>query len=131
MCRVRTLLRQGDVRAPLPAEFPVPAAPRDDRDEAATRAGRPPEGMRVRPPEPRSPLSVGFAWSSRIMALGLEVALPALGGLYLDRHLGSSPVGTLVGATLGFAAMMLHLLQIAHGGSKAAGGGPPGSPRGD
>jgi hypothetical protein len=61
----------------------------------------------------RSPLSVGVSWASRITSLGLEFSLPAVGGYYLDRHFGTAPVATLLGATLGFAIGIMHLVQIA------------------
>ncbi len=69
-------------------------------------------------PEPRSPLALGIEWASRIMALGFEFALPALAGNYLDKRLGSGPVGLLAGMVLGFAGGMIHLLRIARDASK-------------
>ena len=66
-----------------------------------------------------SPLALGMAWASRIMALGFEFALPALLGDYLDRRWSTRPVGLLVGMTLGFAVGMVHLLKIARDGSKS------------
>lgn len=65
--------------------------------------------------EPRSPLSAGLEWSSRIGTLGLEFVVPALLGHYLDGRMGTNPVGLLVGMTLGFAAGMMHILRIARG----------------
>jgi hypothetical protein len=66
----------------------------------------------------RTPLSVGVMWASRVTTVGLEFALPAFAGLYLDRHWGTKPAGTLVGAILGFAVGMMHILRIAKEGSK-------------
>jgi F0F1-type ATP synthase assembly protein I len=57
-------------------------------------------------------------WASRITTLGFVFALPPLLGHYLDRRLGSNPVGLLVGMVLGFSAGMLHLLRIARDSSK-------------
>ncbi|MBX6316306.1 MAG: AtpZ/AtpI family protein [Isosphaeraceae bacterium] len=51
-------------------------------------------------------------WASRLTTLGLEFALPPLGGFYLDRWWKTSPWMTLIGAFLGFAAGMLGLLRI-------------------
>ncbi|MEO6808595.1 MAG: AtpZ/AtpI family protein [Isosphaeraceae bacterium] len=70
----------------------------------------------VTTPEPRSPLSAGLQWASRITSLGLMFALPTLAGVYIDRQFGSSPVGTLVGAVVGFVTGMVQLLQIARSG---------------
>jgi hypothetical protein len=69
-------------------------------------------------PVPRSPLSVGIDWASRITTLGFEFALPALLGHYIDRKAGSNPVGLLVGMVFGFVAGMVHLLRIARDSSK-------------
>jgi ATP synthase protein I len=64
-------------------------------------------------PESRSALSVGIAWASRITTIGLEFALPPLGGSGLDRWWGTAPLATIIGAVLGFAVGMMHLLRIA------------------
>ncbi|WP_406693738.1 AtpZ/AtpI family protein [Singulisphaera sp. Ch08] len=69
-------------------------------------------------PEPRSRLSVGMQWASRISTIGLEFALPPLMGAGLDRWLRTSPLATLIGAVLGFAVGMMHLLRIAREGSR-------------
>jgi F0F1-type ATP synthase assembly protein I len=68
--------------------------------------------------EPRSSLSVGIQWASRITSVGLKFGLPPLLGALLDRRLGSSPLALLVGALLGFAAGMFDILQIAREGSR-------------
>jgi hypothetical protein len=67
--------------------------------------------------EPRTPLSVGMAWASRVTTLGLEFSLPALGGHWLDTRLGTRPWLTLVGSVIGFAVGMMHLLRIAREGT--------------
>jgi ATP synthase protein I len=56
-------------------------------------------------------------WASRITSLGLEFALPALGGVYLDRRFDTRPWGTLIGSALGFALGMWHILKIAREGT--------------
>jgi F0F1-type ATP synthase assembly protein I len=55
--------------------------------------------------------------------------LPTLAGVYIDRQLGSSPAGVLVGAVVGFATGMVHLLQIARGGPKPTPGPDGRDPR--
>jgi len=64
-------------------------------------------------PRPSDPLSVGFAWAYRITAIGLEFSLPILVGHLIDDRWETRPVATLVGAALGFAAGMLHLVRLA------------------
>jgi F0F1-type ATP synthase assembly protein I len=80
--------------------------------------------MRAQRSEPRepsqTPLSIGVAWASRITSLALEFVVPTLAGYWVDGKLGSRPWGILVGMVLGFTLGMLHLLQIARGGTKPA-----------
>ncbi len=65
-------------------------------------------------PERRlSPLSVGLQWASTVTTIGLEMALPALAGWWLDGKFGTSPVWTLILALLGVAVAMRHLWDIA------------------
>jgi len=61
----------------------------------------------------RSPFAVGIEWSTRMMVIGLEMAVPAAGGYWLDSRIGSMPIFVCLGAALGFCAGMFHLLQIA------------------
>jgi ATP synthase protein I len=79
-------------------------------------------------PESRSPLSIGVQWASRITGLGLEVAVPTLVGAYIDNRWHSSPAGVLAGMVLGFAAMMVHVLQIAREGTNPPADRPGGAP---
>ena len=67
-------------------------------------------------PEPPSTLSVGMQWASRVTTVGLEFALPPLMGVGLDRWWHTSPLATVVGAVLGFAVGMMHILRIAREG---------------
>ncbi len=50
-------------------------------------------------------------WAAKITTVGLEMALPAIGGYYLDRRLGTS-YWALVGAVFGVVCGMWHLLQM-------------------
>ena len=72
--------------------------------------------MTRREPSRSSPASA-VAWVSRITSLGLEFALPAVGGFYLDKYLHSRPIALIAGSILGFAAGMVHILRIAREGS--------------
>ena len=61
----------------------------------------------------RPPMTLALEWSTRLTAIGLEMAMPAAGGYWLDLHIGTAPVFVILGAMLGFAAGMFHLLHIA------------------
>lgn len=61
---------------------------------------------------PDDALGLGLTMAHRGITLGLAFTLPALGGLFLDRRWGTRPALTLLGATLGFAAGMYHLLRL-------------------
>ena len=77
--------------------------------------------------EPRSNLSVGMGWASRVTTVGLMFVVPTLLGLALDRWWGTSPAALLVATFLGFVVGMLSILRIAKEGT---GGGPGrGGPR--
>ena len=82
----------------------------------------------TRSDEPRSALSVGMEWASRVTSVGLEFVLPALLGALLDHWWGTSPVALLVGAVLGFAVGMMGILRIAREGAGGKGQSPPEKP---
>jgi hypothetical protein len=50
-------------------------------------------------------------WVAKITTVGLEMALPAIGGGYLDHKLGTT-YWALVGVILGVVLGMWHLLQM-------------------
>jgi F0F1-type ATP synthase assembly protein I len=52
-------------------------------------------------------------WAYRITGIGLTIALPGLGGYWLDGRLGTGFVFTIVGLFLGMAAGMVSLLRVA------------------
>ncbi|MGE3817797.1 MAG: AtpZ/AtpI family protein [Isosphaeraceae bacterium] len=67
--------------------------------------------------EPRSNLSVGMTWASRVSTIGLEFVVPALLGVWVDRRFDTTPTLTLIGAFLGFSIGITHLLRIAREGT--------------
>jgi ATP synthase protein I len=69
-------------------------------------------------------MALAVEWVSKITTVALEMALPAIGGGYLDRRLGTN-YWSLAGLILGFVVGMWHLLQMtkASGDSKRDGGG--------
>ena len=72
----------------------------------------------TRSDEPRSNLSVGMAWASRITSVGLEFAVPPLLGAFIDHGIGTSPALLLVGAVLGFALGIMRVLSFARDGAR-------------
>jgi ATP synthase protein I len=75
---------------------------------------------------PRSIASTGAYWATRITSVGLEFALPPMGGGYLDRRWGTGSLLTILGAILGFLMGMIHLLTIAREASATTSGGKVG-----
>ncbi len=65
------------------------------------------------PKDDRSLLSQGIAWATTITSLGLEMALPCMGGYFFDRYFGTLPWGLVVGAILGFVLGMYQLIVLA------------------
>lgn len=72
----------------------------------------------TRSDEPRSALSVGIQWASRVTTVGLEFVVPPLLGVALDRWWGTNPLAMLTGAVLGFVAGMMQILRIAREGTR-------------
>jgi F0F1-type ATP synthase assembly protein I len=73
--------------------------------------------------EPRSNLATGEYWAGRVSAVGFAFVLPPLGGAFLDRWLGTSPIFILLGAVLGFGLGMMYILRLAKDGAPR----PPGN----
>ena len=67
---------------------------------------------KVAPDDRRPPLAQAAAWASRVMTVALEMVLPGLIGIWIDRKLGLKAACTLVGFGLGFSVALLHLLQL-------------------
>jgi F0F1-type ATP synthase assembly protein I len=79
-------------------------------------------------PDDRAPLAQALSWSTAIITIALEMVLPAVLGLWVDRKLGTKMVFLILGAAAGLAGGMIHLIRLA----TASGGGtgkdkkPPG-----
>jgi hypothetical protein len=75
------------------------------------------------------PLALAMEWVAKITTVGLEMVLPAIGGAYLDKRLGTT-YWTLVGVAVGMVGGMWHLLQMTRkkdgetGSGKRTRGGP-------
>jgi len=62
--------------------------------------------------DPRSRLARGIEWATIATTIGLEFALPCVLGFMVDRRFGTTPVGTLLGAVLGFLMGMVHTIRL-------------------
>ena len=60
----------------------------------------------------RSPIGEALAWSSRIMAVGAAMFLPAVAGGWLDAQFGTRFLAP-AGLVLGFIAGLAWLVQLA------------------
>jgi hypothetical protein len=74
----------------------------------------------LNPTESENPLSAGMVWASRVTSLGLEFALPAWAGFWIDGKYGTRPWCAIAGSLLGFATGMVHLLRIARQGTRGS-----------
>lgn len=57
-------------------------------------------------------IAAGMRWATTISAVSLEMALPPVLGLWIDKKLGTSPVFLAGLAVLGMVAAMMHLRQL-------------------
>ena len=64
-------------------------------------------------------MATAMRWVSAVTTVSLEMVVPAVLGVWLDKRLDTSPWLTVVGALLGLGTGMTHLLKIA--GSPATG----------
>ena len=98
--------------APHPC-LAMPASPNPDPpdDQGPTKGpSAAPEDVAA-PDDAASPVGEAFAWASRILAIGLAMFLPGVGGTWLDARLGTRFLGP-VGLIFGFSAALFWLVQI-------------------
>ena len=67
----------------------------------------------------RSPLAVGYAWAARIFSIGIEMVIPILLGIWLDRKLGTVVLFLLLGVALGMGIAVMQLVRIVQEGAKS------------
>ena len=61
----------------------------------------------------RSAIAQAWAWSSQITAVALQMVLPGLVGLWIDRCLGTVMLFLVLGVIFGVVSGILHLLRLA------------------
>lgn len=67
----------------------------------------------------RSMIAKAWGWGYQAISISLEMVVPGLLGLWIDRVVGTLPLFLILGAIFGMIAGMIHLLQFA----KRIGGG--------
>jgi hypothetical protein len=67
---------------------------------------------------------VAMQWVNQITTIALEMALPARLGAWLDKRWGTEPWLVAVGAGLGFAVAMVHLMALAKKSGRRNTSGP-------
>lgn len=84
------------------------------------------------PPDDRSLYAVASQWVSRVMTVSLEMVIPGLMGLWVDRRIGSVPLFALIGFGVGTSTAIWHLLQMTAPAARQRGEGAVGgrSPEG-
>ena len=70
------------------------------------------------PTDDRSAIARAYGLVAQITTISLEMVLPALGGVWLDRKLGTKFLFLILGALLGFAVGFWHLLKLTLHASK-------------
>ncbi len=81
----------------------------------------------------RPPLASAMWWVNQIISIAVEMVLPAWLGHWADNRWKTEPWLVGVGALLGFAVAMLHLLRLANQSARRngdRGGGRTGKDRG-
>ena len=53
-----------------------------------------------------------YSWVALLTTISFEMVLPALGGFWLDRKLGTKLLFLILGAVLGFTVGFWHLLKL-------------------
>jgi len=63
-------------------------------------------------PDDRSPLARALALVSTVTTIALEMALPVVGGHWLDKRLNWTPAMTIAGAAFGLVLGLWQLIQM-------------------
>jgi hypothetical protein len=75
--------------------------------------------------QPDSQRDLGFLFA--LAQTGVEMVAPVAVGLLLDNYFGWAPIGVALGAVLGLAGGLTHMVFMLR---RAEEGRPPGPPRG-
>ena len=64
-------------------------------------------------PDARSPIAVAMHWASQVTTISIEMVLPILFGVWVDRRLGTKVVFTILGGVGGLWLGIWNLIRIA------------------
>lgn len=68
--------------------------------------------MRDPQSDDRSPIAKAYHWSSLVVTVCLEMIVPGLVGLWVDRQLGTWVVFGVLGFAIGMTVGIWHLLRL-------------------
>lgn len=60
----------------------------------------------------KSSTATAFRWAHQVTSMGVELAVPIAGGVWLDRHYGFTPWLTICGVLLGSLCGLLGLMKL-------------------
>jgi Mn2+/Fe2+ NRAMP family transporter len=67
----------------------------------------------VRPaPDSRSIVAKAYGWAARTMTVALEMVVPGVIGIWIDRQLGTLALFTVIGFGLGLPLGIWHLVRL-------------------
>jgi hypothetical protein len=66
----------------------------------------------------RDPISKGYAWSVIVSSIGMEMVVPPLIGLWIDRKCGTIVLFTILGAVLGMVCAISQLVGLGKNNKK-------------
>ena len=98
---------------PPPVEDRLPAP--DTRRKQTPKSTTP---LVDKPRDDRSPLALAYGWAVRITSISLEMVVPGLIGLWIDRQLGTVLLFLVLGVIVGVTTGMLHLVRLAAAASR-------------
>lgn len=63
-------------------------------------------------PDGRSRQAIAYGWASRAISISLEMVVPGMIGVWLDKQFGTVAVFTVLGFSLGLTLGIVHLLHL-------------------
>lgn len=63
-------------------------------------------------PDSRSIVAKAYSWAAKIMTVALEMVVPGVIGVWLDRRLGTIALLTVLGFGFGLVLGLWHLLRM-------------------